>query len=65
MSTFPQTDNHSWSCRTSILEGVIFHKKNCCKFLQGNPCKNIETFYHWGFCLWDFGFSMIFADSAA
>ena len=25
MSTFPQIDNHSWSCRTSILEGAIFH----------------------------------------
>ena len=26
MSTFPQIDNHSWSCRTSILEGATFHK---------------------------------------
>ena len=25
-----------------------------------NPCKAIETFYHWDFCLWDFGFSMAF-----
>ena len=32
-STFPQTDNHSWSCRTSILEGVIFHKMSYWKFL--------------------------------
>ena len=65
MSTFPQTDNHSWSCRTSILEGAIFHKMSYCKFLQGNPCKAIETFYRLDFCLWDFGFSMIFAHSAA
>ena len=33
MSTFTQTDNHSWSCRTSILEGATFHKMNWCKFL--------------------------------
>ena len=65
MSTFPQTDNHSWSCRTSILEGTTFHKMSCCKFLWGNPCKAIKTFYHWGFYLWDFGSSMIFAHSAA
>ena len=37
MSTFLQTDNHSWSCRTSILEGAIFHKMSYCKFLWGNP----------------------------
>ena len=34
-STFPQTGNHSWSCRTSILEGAIFHKMSCFK-LQGH-----------------------------
>ena len=28
-STFPQTGNHSWSCRTSILEGATFHKMSC------------------------------------
>ena len=32
-----------------------------CKFLQGNPCRAIETFYHWDSFLWDFGFSMNFA----
>ena len=32
-STFPQTDNRSWSCRTSILEDAIFHKMSYCKFL--------------------------------
>ena len=32
-STFPQTDKHSWSCRTSILEGATFHKMSYCKFL--------------------------------
>ena len=37
MSTFHQTDNHSWSCRTSILEGAIFHKMSYCKFLSSNP----------------------------
>ena len=65
MSTFPQTDNHSWSCRTSIMEGATFHKMSYCKFLWGNPCKAIETFYHWDFFLWDFEFSMIFDHSAA
>ena len=29
-STFPQTDNHSWSCRTSILEGATFHRMIWC-----------------------------------
>ena len=53
----PQICNHSWSCRTSILEGATFHKMSYCKFLWGNPCKAIETFYHWDSCLWDFGFS--------
>ena len=28
-STFSQTDNHPWSCRTSILEGAIFHRMSC------------------------------------
>ena len=65
MSTFPLTDNHSATCRTSILEGATFHKMSYCKFLGGNPCKAIETFYRWDSCLWDFGFSMIFAHSAA
>ena len=46
--------NHSWSCRTSILEGATFHRMNWCKFLWGNPCKAIATFYHW-----DFGFSTL------
>ena len=41
MSTFLQTDNHSWSCSTSILEGAIFHKMSYCKIplrysLQGH-----------------------------
>ena len=61
---FLQTDNHSWSCRTSILEGATFHKMNWCKFLWGNPCMAIETFFHWCFYLWDFGSSMVFAHSA-
>ena len=50
-STFHQICNHSWTCRTSILEGATFHRMNWCKFLWGNPCKAIETFYHLGFCL--------------
>ena len=62
---FSPTDNHSWSCRTNILEVATFHKMSYCKFLRGNPCKAIETFYHWDSCLWDFGFSMVFAHSAA
>ena len=61
MSTFLQTDNRSWSCRTSILEGAILHKMSYCKFFWGNPCEAIETFYHWGSCLREVGFSMIFA----
>ena len=36
---FSQTDNHSWSCGTSILEGAIFHKMSYCKFFWGNPWK--------------------------
>ena len=64
-STFHQTGNHSWSCRTSILEGATFHKMSYCKFLWGNPCKAIETFYHWDSFLWDFGFSTHFSHSAA
>ena len=32
-STFPQICNHSWTCRTSILEDAIFHRMNWCKFL--------------------------------
>ena len=50
-STFLQICNHSWTCRTSILEGATFHKMNWCKFLWGNPCRAIETFYHWDFSL--------------
>ena len=40
---------HSWSCRASILEGegATFHRMNRCKFLRGNHCRAIETFYHW------------------
>ena len=64
-STFPQTDNHSWSCRTSTLEGATFHRTSCCKFLWGNPCKAIDTFYHRGFFSRDFGFSTLFSHSAA
>ena len=51
---FSQICNHSWSCRKSFLEGATFHRMNSCKFLQGNPCHSIETFYHWDFFLWDF-----------
>ena len=59
-STFPHICYHSWSCGTSILKDAIFHKMSYCKFLWGNPCKAIATFSHWGFYLWDFGFSMVF-----
>ena len=38
---------------------------NWCKYLWGYPCRTIETFYHWDFCLWDFGFSTHFSHSAA
>ena len=63
--TFPQNGNHSWSCRTSILEGATFHRTSCCKFLWGNPCKAIDTFYRWGFFPWDLGFSTRLSHSAA
>ena len=33
MSTSPQNGNHSWSCRTRILEDAIFHRMSYCKFL--------------------------------
>ena len=48
-STFHQICIHSPTCRTSILEGATFHKMSSCKFLWGNPCKAIDTFYHWDF----------------
>ena len=64
-STFHRIWNHSWSCRTSILEGATFHRMNWCKFLWCNPCRAIETFFHWDSCLWDFGFSTHFSNSAA
>ena len=51
MSTFHQTDNFSWSCRTNTLKGANFYKMNCCKFLGSNPCKAIATFYHLDFLL--------------
>ena len=60
MSTFPQSCIHSRTCRTSILEDATFNRTEWCKFLWGNPCKAMETFYHWDFFLWDFGFSMFF-----
>ena len=45
---------------------LVEHSGGCyCKFLRGNPCRAIETFYHWDSFLWDFGFSMLFAHSAA
>ena len=47
-----QENKHSEKCHLSQNE--LF-----------NPCKAIETFYHWDFFLWDFEFSMIFAHSAA
>ena len=43
----------------------LLHRMNWCNFLWGKPCRAIETVYRWGFYLWDFGFSMIFAHSAA
>ena len=48
MSTFPQTDNHSWFCGTSILEDAIFHRMNWCTFFRGVPCTAVESFYHLG-----------------
>ena len=34
--------------------GCHFHKMSYCKFLWGNPCKAIETFFHCDSCFWDF-----------
>ena len=42
VSTFLQTGNHSWSCRTSILEDAIFHKMSCCKFFA-RPSRQSTT----------------------
>ena len=64
-NTFPQICNHSWSCRTSILEDAIFHRMEWGKFLWGNPCTAPEPFSHLGFLLWDFWISMHFSHSAA
>ena len=41
---FPRICNHSWSCKTSVLEGATFYRMSYCKFLCGNPCRAIETF---------------------
>ena len=62
---FSQICNHSWSCRTIILEGATFHRMSWCKFPWSNPCNAIKTFYHWDFFLWDFGFSTHLPHSAA
>ena len=59
VGTFPQICNHSWSCRTSTLEGATFHRMNWCKFLRGNPCTAVEPFSHLGYfsscCIKEFG----------
>ena len=47
---------HSGGCHFS-QNGVVF--------LWANPCTAVEPFYHLGFCLWDFWFSMHFRHSAA
>ena len=57
---FSQICIHSRTCRTSILEDATFHRMEWGKFLWGNPCKAIKTFYHW-----DLWFSMHFSHSAA
>ena len=33
--------------QNKILEVAIFQRMNFCKFLWGNPCRAIETFYRW------------------
>ena len=40
---------------------VTFHRMNWCKFPWGNPCRAVETFFHWYCFLWDFGFSTHFS----
>ena len=64
-STFSKICHHSRTCRTSILEDAICHRMNWCKFLWGNPCRAIDTFFHWDSCLCDFGFSALFTHSAS
>ena len=39
-STFPQICNHSWTCRTIILEEAIFHRMKWCKFLCGTSLQD-------------------------
>ena len=58
---FTKSTSFLLTCRTSTLEDAIFHRMNWCKFLWGNPCRTIETFYHWVSCLWDFRFSTHFS----
>ena len=62
-STSHRICNNSWTCRTSTLEDATFHKMEWRKLFWSNPCMDIETFYHWDSCLWDFGFSMFFFHS--
>ena len=58
----PQTGNHSWSCRTSILEDVTFHEMNWYKFLWENLRRVIETFYHWDFFPLTFQYRVVKSD---
>ena len=46
---FSQICIHSPTCKTSILEDAICHRMNWCKFLWGDPCRAIETSFHWDF----------------
>ena len=46
---FSQICIHSPTCKTSILEDAIYHIMNWCKFLWGDPCRAIETSFHWDF----------------
>ena len=57
--------SHSVTWKSSEKDSAVsfLHANNL--HLSRNPCKAIETFYHWSSCLWDFGFSMIFGHSAA
>ena len=64
-STFFPICIHFRTCGTSILEDATFHRMNWYKFLYGNPCRAIETFFHSDSCLSDFWFSTHFSHSAA
>ena len=48
---FPKSASILQLVEQVILEDATFHRMEWCKFLWGNPCTAVETFFHLGFCL--------------